>query len=369
MAGACVGLRDCATLAGPCRTGTCNATTGACTFAASNEGMSCDGDTEDCIDSACRAGVCSTAPRMECALCGAGDSGVCTGSVCGPPVPELVVDFEDGRLPPQMTTTAGAMWRAEVGMAAAGAQSFRSAPIGDGMSTSLTATVDFLGNPPASYLDFFVRVDTASGDVLELLVDGTVAESWSGTTGWTYVRHPRTSASWLSPGRHTVEWRFRKNASGAAGADAVWVDRIRFVDVASPYGFDAGSLAPLTTSGAGTWTVDGSSVAFGAGAARASGVGDGQTGTLTLNVTLPRAGALSFFHRVDGDAGDGLRVFVDGTQAFVALGTHPYRADSLSIATEGPHRIEFRHTRDASGGSGANALWIDQIAVGTFGCL
>jgi len=71
----------------------------------------------------------------------------------------------------------------------------------------------------------------ASKDLLSLVIDGVVVESISGETTWAL-----RSIS-LTPGTHSVEWRYSKDSSMSANLDAGWVDT---VSVAAP---DALSLS------------------------------------------------------------------------------------------------------------------------------
>ena len=73
----------------------------------------------------------------------------------------------------------------------------------------------------ASTLDFWYRVSSESGyDYLELWIDGSQQDSWSGTVGWTEASYP------LAAGAHTIEWRYTKDSSISSGDDAAWVDDI-----------------------------------------------------------------------------------------------------------------------------------------------
>ncbi|MCA9612989.1 MAG: hypothetical protein KC586_09585, partial [Myxococcales bacterium] len=73
---------------------------------------------------------------------------------------------------------------------------------------------------------------------LEIWVDGTRIDRWSGTTGWT----ERVVA--LSAGSHTVEWRYAKDVSGTGGLDTVWIDDVRLRPAPSTSGTFDTALAP-----------------------------------------------------------------------------------------------------------------------------
>jgi hypothetical protein len=70
-------------------------------------------------------------------------------------------------------------------------------------------------------LDFRWRVDSeANYDKLSLVLDGAVREFISGNTAWALRSLP------IPAGLHKVEWRYEKDVSVSAGADAGWVDTV-----------------------------------------------------------------------------------------------------------------------------------------------
>ena len=74
-------------------------------------------------------------------------------------------------------------------------------------------------------LAFALRTSTEDGyDDLDLLIDGTIVDTWTGATPWTEVTFP------LDPGTHDIEWRFSKDGSDlfSVGADLVGIDQITF---------------------------------------------------------------------------------------------------------------------------------------------
>jgi uncharacterized repeat protein (TIGR02543 family) len=72
-------------------------------------------------------------------------------------------------------------------------------------------------------VSFWWNVSSESGyDFLELLVDGTVVDSISGTGGsWTQKAYTISSS-----GSHTIRWRYRKDYSVSSGLDAGFVDQV-----------------------------------------------------------------------------------------------------------------------------------------------
>ena len=70
-------------------------------------------------------------------------------------------------------------------------------------------------------LSFDYNTSTESGfDYLELYVNGSFVDEWSGSNGWT------TYTTALSAGTNTIEWRYVKDGSVSDGSDTVWVDDV-----------------------------------------------------------------------------------------------------------------------------------------------
>jgi hypothetical protein len=71
-------------------------------------------------------------------------------------------------------------------------------------------------------ISFYKKVSSEKdSDKLSFYIDGQKKEDWSGSTeGWT------REAFAVSPGTHEFTWEYRKNNSGAAGADKAWIDYI-----------------------------------------------------------------------------------------------------------------------------------------------
>jgi hypothetical protein len=71
-------------------------------------------------------------------------------------------------------------------------------------------------------VSFARKVSSAPGDALVFSIDGVMQASWSGDQAWSV-------ASFAIPaGAHTLSWRYVKDASGSAGADAAWIDSVTF---------------------------------------------------------------------------------------------------------------------------------------------
>ena len=100
--------------------------------------------------------------------------------------------------------------------------SLKSNPTADGNK----AQIQFNGNFTGGIVSFARRVSSqAGGDCLRFFIDGVAQDIGgtcaSGEVAWGIVSAPITTA-----GMHTLTWSYEKDGSGAAGADAAWIDRL-----------------------------------------------------------------------------------------------------------------------------------------------
>jgi hypothetical protein len=102
----------------------------------------------------------------------------------------------------------------------------RSGAIGHNQSTDLWANFQVLSNDTIS---FYRKVSSEEDyDYLKFIIDGNVADQWSGTVAWGKVSYP------VSAGNHTFLWRYIKDAGAVGGSDAAWIDQITFPPVFVP---------------------------------------------------------------------------------------------------------------------------------------
>lgn len=99
-----------------------------------------------------------------------------------------------------------------------GSQSLRSPAIGHSQSATLKLEQEFA----TGTLSFYYKTDSESCcDMLELLIDGSTVLS-EHSSEWKQISRP------LTRGRHTIEWRYRKDSSVVRGKDALFIDNLQF---------------------------------------------------------------------------------------------------------------------------------------------
>ncbi len=72
-------------------------------------------------------------------------------------------------------------------------------------------------------LSFYWKVSSQlNSDYLELFIDGVLTSSISGEAGWTLQTYT------LGAGDHVIRWMYTKDASGDAGSDCGWIDKVSY---------------------------------------------------------------------------------------------------------------------------------------------
>jgi hypothetical protein len=287
--------------------------------------------------------------------------GVCVAGACAAPPETLVYDFESGTLPMAWVAAGAVPWQVGTGRAYGGMFSARSGAIGNSQSSTLTATFTV---SQAVVVSFWVNTETENVyDKLDVLVDGSVASTWSGTTAWT-----QASVSFAA-GTHTILWRYSKDISGIVGADRVWIDDVVVRAAPAALGFEDGALPPgFTTSGAATWILDTVRARTGTYAAASGDIGNSQQSNLTRTVTLAAASEVSFWYTTSTETGpitpfDSLQFRVDGVVVGEWAGERAWARASATVAA-GTHVLEWRFRKDGSTSTGADRVWIDDVVTG-----
>ena len=127
-------------------------------------------------------------------------------------------DFETGNLLKLNWTTGGnSPWLVQSANVASGNFAASSGVIGDDQSSSLILTANFRADVGSFYFKVSSEPDW---DFLSFSVDGVLQQQWSGEIGWTSFMFP------LPAGTHTLEWRYAKDAFGAGGLDAAFIDNV-----------------------------------------------------------------------------------------------------------------------------------------------
>ncbi len=393
----------------PCTTSDVCTAVGICAGAPATLGLACDdsspcthgdacngiggcvGTTNDCsaLDSTCSvgtcdpmSGACGARPVADCSACAGDTSRVCIGGVCGVAPSLITWSFADGP-PAGWRASGGAGWVADT-TAHLGGTALGTGPLSD----SATATLAFSVNAMrTTSLDFWYRTSTERRwDAFRVYVDMLPIVEASGEVDWTEV------TSVLAPGPHTIRFEYHKDGNLSAGADRVWIDDVRLAPVGAAgvvvtgpivESFEGPGLPAGSVSGGDApWMIDPTDATDGLASARSGDIGDSpgmglyRLSSLSLDVTVPASGGFSAMVRTSTEQGwDFLEVLVDGLRLSPRdmpnemmtpsySGMTPWHRVAFAVA-EGPHRLTFQLSKDFSVSVGADAVWVDELRVGS----
>lgn len=131
----------------------------------------------------------------------------------------IVEDWESGDFSQYDWTFAGSGdWQIVDDESYEGDYSAKSAVIGDGQSSELVLEYEVMME---DVISFYYKVSSESGyDKLKFYIDNVEQGSWDGEVAWTEAVFP------ITPGEHTLLWRYVKDGSVTGGSDCAWVDFI-----------------------------------------------------------------------------------------------------------------------------------------------
>jgi len=136
--------------------------------------------------------------------------------------------------------TAGANgWFFQTLVSNDGWNALQSGAVGDNEQSVLETTI----SGPTT-ISFWWKVSSEAGaDALSFSIDGVPQGAISGDVDWAFQTYV------LAAGPHVLTWAYAKNGSGAAGADAGWMDQFNVVESDLPTGsVEIDSGAPFTGS-------------------------------------------------------------------------------------------------------------------------
>lgn len=151
----------------------------------------------------------------------------------------------DGDLPIHSSSKSTAQWNKDTAVKYQGGASLKSGRITHGQS-SIFEVRRYIPND--GYVSFYYKTSCErplfypASDFLKFYVDGRkVSGDWGGRTGWKFFR------VYVKKGWHKFTWVYAKDASVSEGADAAWVDDLRFPR--EPFVYDWQNIA-ITGTGA-----------------------------------------------------------------------------------------------------------------------
>jgi len=231
--------------------------------------------------------------------------------------------------------------------------SAESGDIWDNQVSWLRTTVNGAGT-----LGFYWKVSSELNyDYLEFYIDGVRQDRISGWTEWHQMIYTITG-----PGSHTLEWRYRKDASTSNGND---LGRVDLVDWSGGPHVPSGPLSEaldtnlsFTTDGDLAWFAQTATTYFDGDAVQSGNILDGQSSL--IRTTVSGSGTVSFFWKVSSEADyDFLEFFIDGVLQDQISGLIDWHQMMYTITGPGSHILEWRYMKDYSVSEGDDNGWID----------
>ncbi|MCX6878583.1 MAG: hypothetical protein NTW21_32930 [Verrucomicrobia bacterium] len=246
-----------------------------------------------------------------------------------------------------LTASGAGLWARQTAVTHDGADALQSPAILDAEEAWLQTTVVGPG-----VLRFWWKLSSA--DYMDFTVDG-VAKQWEyDEADWTYVE------LYLNGTEHLLKWRYSKNATETAGADAAWLDQVSFTPSPTlPAAVDNNSLA-YATNPAAPWMSVGTSTGShdGNDFAQSGPIGDNQQSWLETTVTGP--GTISFWWNVSSSTADYLQLLLDGSVCRRISGT-PGWNHVMQTVPSGSHKVRWSYVKDSSGYSNSDTAYLDEI--------
>ena len=164
----------------------------------------------------------------------------------------------------------------------------------------------------------------------------------------------------------TAEYDLQVRANFPGSGFGAWSNSKRVSTYASstlPQALDAPQFT-WSTTGSPAWAGQTAVTQDGVDALRSGAIGNSAEHQLPARLSWASR-SCKFWWRSDSDAGDFLRVTVDGVEPFAGISGNTNWAKKTISLTSGPHTVRWTFSRDATGSAGANAAYVDVVTTGS----
>jgi len=111
------------------------------------------------------------------------------------------------------------------------------------------------------------------------------------------------------------------------------------------------------------WEIIDDDVYEGLFSAKSGDIGDNQSSTLSIDVSVPMATTVSFYAKVSSESGyDELSFMIDGNVQEAWSGDEAWALQEFDVS-EGDHTFTWEYSKDGSVGNGSDCAWIDYIIL------
>ena len=128
--------------------------------------------------------------------------------------------------------------------------------------------------------------------------------------------------------------------------------------------FESGDFQEFnwTLSGDADWTIDTTEAYDGNNSAVSGDIDNNQESILSAQVNILTSGDMSFAIRTSADTGDALEFYVDDELYQAWSGENEWFVYTTEILS-GLHTLEWKYSKDSSGSSGDDSVWLDAIVL------
>lgn len=200
-------------------------------------------------------------------------------------------------------------------------------------------------------------------DNLEFYIDGVLQDRISGLL----VDWQQMTYEIITPGLHTLQWRYVKDHSESFQHDCGWVDQVEWVPTTkcgTPCTLAEGldTTVNLTTGGDANWFCQTTVSYFDGDAARSGQILDNQQSWLQTN--MDGAGTVSFYWKVISETGgDYLEFYVDGLLLEKISGSVDWQKIMYTVTSKDSHTLVWRYVKDATVSANSDCGWVDKLEV------
>ena len=208
------------------------------------------------------------------------------------------------------------------------------------------------------------------------LSPGSIQWTWPGVIGATGYRVmstadanisgdlPADTTYWIDTGLQAETSYVRRVAAFNAEEAATSVGATATtLGLPSDEDFETGNFSKYAWARSGNtlWTVQSGDVYDGTYSARSGIIGDSQSTTLQVSLTIAAADEISFYRKISSEGNyDFLKFYIDGIQQESWSGEVPWNKVSYAVTT-GVHVFKWVYIKDISMSKGLDAAWVDDI--------
>jgi hypothetical protein len=278
------------------------------------------------------------------------------------PQPQPPSDLSEGLDTPLNFITGGsANWFVQTTTYYYGGDAAQSGDISHNQYSWMQATVSGAGT-----VKFYWKVSSENNsDFLEFYIDGWLRDRISGEVDWEEKTYTIST-----PGLHTFEWRYVKDARTDSGNDSGWVDKVEWVTTTTqpqpqpqpPSSLSEGLDTTLNfiTGGSANWFVQTTTYYYGGDAAQSGDISHNQDSW--MQTTVSGKGTVKFYWKVSSEVNsDFLEFYIDGFMQDRISGSVDWQQKTYTISTPGLHTLEWRYVKDANTDSGNDSGWVDKV--------